>query len=144
MQYSYTFLFQFVSRAFAKSQPNLRVNGRNFESLDENEQGQMISSPSFSYSALTIGHPVSDMEPFDEALDRWIWSHADNPLQWHSKIAETRRTQPNDIEDSFRDLLNQQQEVDVEEMTSVCPDVEGEGLEVDSKQVQCCLTAGQI
>ena len=29
-------------------------------------------------------------------------------------------------------------------MTSVCPDVEGEGLEVDSKQVQHCLTAGQI
>ncbi|KAG5635427.1 hypothetical protein H0H81_011317 [Sphagnurus paluster] len=56
-----------------------------------------------------------DTEPFDEALDRRIWSLADTRLQWQKRIAETRRTLPQEIESSILDLLDQQRVSDREE-----------------------------
>ena len=38
------------------------------------------------------------MEPFDEALDRHIWSLSDQRLKWDKEIAERRRTRPREIE----------------------------------------------
>lgn len=74
------------------AQPNLRVNGHNYEAL--NDKG--------------------DMEPFDEALDRRIWSLADTRLQWHRRIAETRRNVPLELGTSISSILDQQRANDPE------------------------------
>ena len=55
---------------------------------------------------------MAEMEPFDETLDRRIWSLANTRLQWHKRIAETRRTIPTDIEGSVSSLLEQHRELD--------------------------------
>ncbi len=53
-----------------------------------------------------------EMEAFDEALDRRIWSLADTRLQWHKRIAEARRTIPNEIETKVSTLIQQHRELD--------------------------------
>lgn len=53
------------------------------------------------------------MEPFDETLDRRIWSLADTRLQWHKRIAETRRTVPAETESTMKTLLEHHRELDV-------------------------------
>ncbi|CAA7267955.1 unnamed protein product [Cyclocybe aegerita] len=83
--------FKFIDRTFALAQPNLRVNGHNFESFDENGR---------------------EMEPFDEILDRRIWSLADTRLQWHKRIAETRRTIPSEIESAISTLMQEHRDLD--------------------------------
>jgi len=52
------------------------------------------------------------MEPFDETLDRRIWSLADTRLQWHKRIAETRRTVPAETESTMKTLLEYHRELD--------------------------------
>lgn len=52
------------------------------------------------------------MDPFDEALDRRIWSLADTRLQWHKRIAETRRTIPTEIETTLSAMLERHKELD--------------------------------
>ncbi|KDR81421.1 hypothetical protein GALMADRAFT_89324 [Galerina marginata CBS 339.88] len=84
-------LDQFIERTFSLAQPNLRINGTNFESLDENGR---------------------ETDPFDETLDRRIWSLADTRLQWHKRIAETRRTVPTEIESTLSVLLERHRELD--------------------------------
>ncbi|KAG5725354.1 hypothetical protein E4T56_gene6758 [Termitomyces sp. T112] len=84
---------QYVERVCKMARPNLRVNGHNFESLSQDEY---------------------DTEPFDEALDRRIWSLADTRLQWQKRIAETRRTLPREFERTVLDLFNQHRVVDGE------------------------------
>ncbi|KAJ3515910.1 hypothetical protein NMY22_g14325 [Coprinellus aureogranulatus] len=80
---------RFLDQTLTTVQPNLRVNGH---SLD---------------------HPnTHDMENFDEALDRRIWSLADTRLQWHKRIAENRRTVPSEIRDTVSNLLSQHAEID--------------------------------
>lgn len=54
----------------------------------------------------------TEMELFDETLDRRIWSLADTRLQWHKRIAETRRTIPMEIESTLSVLLVQHGELD--------------------------------
>lgn len=53
-----------------------------------------------------------EMEPFDEALDRRIWSLSDQRLKWDREIASKRRTRPQEIEASLEDVLDQQQVLD--------------------------------
>jgi hypothetical protein len=53
------------------------------------------------------------MEPFDETLDRRIWSLADTRLQWHKRIAETRRTVPAETESTMKTLFEHHRELDV-------------------------------
>ncbi|KAF9052734.1 hypothetical protein BJ165DRAFT_1442370 [Panaeolus papilionaceus] len=89
------YLEQFVERTFGLAQTNLRINGQNFESLV---------------------HDGKEVEPFDEALDRQIWSLADTRLQWHKRIAETRRTVPSEIESNLSALLSQHGMLDVAEL----------------------------
>jgi len=84
-------LDQFIERTFGLAQPNLRINGTNFESLDESGR---------------------EMDPFDETLDRRIWSLADTRLQWHKRIAATRRTVPTEIESTLSTLLERHRELD--------------------------------
>lgn len=52
------------------------------------------------------------MELFDETLDRRIWSLADTRLQWHKRIADTRRTVPGEIEKTISSLLEQHKDLD--------------------------------
>jgi len=82
----------FIEKAFHLAQPNLRVNGTNFESLDETGR---------------------ETDVFDETLDRRIWSLADTRLQWHKRIAETRRTVPAEVETTISELLKRHRELDV-------------------------------
>ncbi|KAF8197436.1 hypothetical protein BJ912DRAFT_953413 [Pholiota molesta] len=89
-------LAQFIEKTFSLAQPNLRVNGHNFESLDEGGR---------------------DMEVFDETLDRRIWSLADTRLQWHKRIAETRRSIPSEIESTVVNLLAQHRDLDTATFT---------------------------
>jgi len=84
---------QFIERAFELTRPNLRVNGRNFEEVDTDEQEE---------------------EPFDEGFDRHIWSLAEQSLKWDREIAEKRRHQPKEVEKLMESLLERQREVDQE------------------------------
>jgi len=59
-----------------------------------------------SYSVL------ADVEAFDEALDRRIWSLADTRLQWHKRMAKTRREVPSEIQTHMSSLLTKSQEQD--------------------------------
>ncbi|KAJ7772098.1 hypothetical protein DFH07DRAFT_803703 [Mycena maculata] len=76
----------FVEETFKICQHNIRINGRDFDSLQPHEQ---------------------DAEPFDEALDRRVWSLADNRLKWHVKIASERRETPLVIEEKLQKLSSQ-------------------------------------
>ncbi|KAF9466435.1 hypothetical protein BDZ94DRAFT_221698 [Collybia nuda] len=84
---------QFIDQTLKAARPNLRINGQNYESLD---------------------HGGLNVESFDEVLDRRIWSLADTRLQWQKRIADTRRKVPTEIENTFTDLLKQQQVADAE------------------------------
>jgi len=61
---------------------------------------------------LLTGRWRIEMEAFDEALDRRIWSLADTRLQWHKRIAEARRTIPKEIETNVSTLIQQHRELD--------------------------------
>jgi hypothetical protein len=104
--------FQFVDQTFKMAQPNLRINGLNYETLDHNEHSWIHT---FSLSC-KVAHFLLDIEPFDESLDRRIWSLADTRLQWHKRIAETRRKVPIDIENSLTTLLKQDRAAAAEEL----------------------------
>ncbi|PPQ63181.1 hypothetical protein CVT24_005726 [Panaeolus cyanescens] len=107
-------LEQFVERTFSLAQTNLRINGQNFESLV---------------------HDGKEMEPFDEALDRQIWSLADTRLQWHKRIAETRRTVPIEIQSNVSALLDQHRTLDIAEL-SVEPELDEESSAEEGKSLE--------
>ncbi|KAF8738623.1 hypothetical protein AX14_010913 [Amanita brunnescens Koide BX004] len=67
-------ILQFIDQTLTSTQPNLRINGRPYGHMDDNQ-----------------------CEPFDEALDRRIWSLADTRMQWLKRIAETRRKLPEEV-----------------------------------------------
>ncbi|KAI0338175.1 hypothetical protein BDW22DRAFT_1363309 [Trametopsis cervina] len=94
----------FIERTFDMAKKNLRVNGRNFEEMDEDEQG--------------------GMEPFDEALDRHIWSLSDQSLQWDGEISRKRREKPMEVERLVRELVESRREVDDEEQEEFTKDTE--------------------
>jgi len=54
------------------------------------------------------------MEPFDEALDRHIWSLSDQRLKWDKDVADRRRTRPTDIEKLVAESLTQHRGCDLE------------------------------
>ena len=62
-----------------------------------------------------LAHSLPDIEPFDESLDRRIWSLADTRLQWHKRIAEFRRNVPIDVENSLTNVFKQEHAVAAEE-----------------------------
>ena len=76
----FTFSTQFLETLFDVARPNLRINGRTTEEPSE------------------VVEEDDNMEPFDEALDRHIWSLSDQRLKWDKDIAERRRTRPREIE----------------------------------------------
>jgi len=86
---------QYIDTVFQSAKPNLRVNGRNFEDLDGTDE---------------------EIGPFDEALDRHIWSLSDQRLKWDRLIARTRSEKPKEVETMLRDLFDRQHEVSMEEV----------------------------
>ncbi|KAI5123622.1 hypothetical protein M0805_003436 [Coniferiporia weirii] len=80
-------LKQFVDRTFEIASPNLRINGRNFDEFNENEQ---------------------DTDQFDESLDRRVWSLSDQRLKWDLEIAAKRRGIPLEVEVLVGDLISNQ------------------------------------
>ncbi|GAW07501.1 hypothetical protein LENED_009499 [Lentinula edodes] len=74
---------------FGPAQPNLRVNGQSFDERVED-----------------------DIEPFDEALDRHVWSLHDQRLGLHKTIATSRRTEPWKIEKTLLGSLEQNHKLD--------------------------------
>ncbi|KAK7060288.1 hypothetical protein VNI00_001053 [Paramarasmius palmivorus] len=89
---------QFISQMLALAQPNLRINGRNFEDLS----GDQL-----------------DVEPFDEALDRRVWSIADRRQGCHKVIAEIRRSTPARIARTIEELHEYERK-----MEASLPDIE--------------------
>jgi len=79
-------LLQWRDRTFQAAKLNLRVNGQNFEDYLEEED---------------------ETEPFDEALDRRIWSLSVEKMQWDKELAERRREVPIQIESLLEDMLAQ-------------------------------------
>jgi len=83
-------IYQYIDTVFGIAKPNLRVNGRNFEDLDENDE--------------------VEIEPFNEALDRHIWSLSEQRLKWDREIAHTRTEKAREIETMLQDLFDRQHE----------------------------------
>ncbi|KAJ7188468.1 hypothetical protein C8R46DRAFT_21203 [Mycena filopes] len=114
----------YVEDTFKMAQSNIRVNGRDFDSLQPHEQ---------------------DAEPFDEALDRQIWALASNRLKWHHKIAVERRETPVNLENSLHQLLEEHEVLDAEADETADPEDEmmsdGPQLDVDEKVVGLILAA---
>lgn len=79
---------QLINATFDIARANVRVNGRNLEDL--NGDGR-------------------EVEIFDEALDRRIWSLSDQRLISDREIAIKRRTRPQEVVTLLEDLLQRQQ-----------------------------------
>lgn len=84
-------IMQFVDKTFETTEPNLRVNGRNYEEYSEDEE---------------------EVEQFDEALDRRVWSLSDQRRKWDLEIAKKRRITPREVEGLIHDLVTRQREYD--------------------------------
>ena len=114
---------QFIDRTFSVARPNLRVNGQNFESLDENGRGanELVSSQ------LIFLQLLSEMEAFDETLDRRIWSLADNRIKWHTLIAERRRKIPMETERTVATWLGNHHKPDTDVLPALPGDEDAEG-----------------
>ncbi|KIJ69553.1 hypothetical protein HYDPIDRAFT_24386 [Hydnomerulius pinastri MD-312] len=84
---------EFLENLFDIARPNLRINGRTTEDPYEDED---------------------DVEPFDEALDRHIWSLSDQRLKWDKEIAGRRRSRPQEIESTMLESLAQHRASDLD------------------------------
>ncbi|KAH7890971.1 hypothetical protein F5I97DRAFT_2071453 [Phlebopus sp. FC_14] len=82
----------FMDSLLEIARPNLRINGRTTEDPYEDE----------------------DVEPFDEALDRHIWSLSDQRLKWDKEIAGRRRIRPREIESAILDGFAQHRVPDLD------------------------------
>ncbi|KAJ7169076.1 hypothetical protein C8R43DRAFT_982175 [Mycena crocata] len=98
---------EYAENTFKIAQHNIRVNGRDFDSLQPHEQ---------------------DAEPFDEALDRRVWSLASTRMQWHVKTAEKRRGAPLDLVNTIQELLTEHERLDAE-LSDAVSDAEEDSIE---------------
>ncbi|TCD71118.1 hypothetical protein EIP91_000212 [Steccherinum ochraceum] len=85
---------QFIEKTFEMSKPNVRVNGKNFEDINENERG---------------------MEPFDEGLDRHIWTLSGQSLNLDGELADKRREEPERQLKLMESILERQRAFDEKE-----------------------------
>lgn len=54
----------------------------------------------------------TEVEQFDEALDRRVWSLSDQRRKWDLEIAKKRRITPREVEGLIHDLVTRQREYD--------------------------------
>ncbi|KAF7984087.1 hypothetical protein HWV62_17658 [Athelia sp. TMB] len=97
---------EYIDSVFEMAKPNVRVNGRNFEEISENDD---------------------EIEPFDEALDRHIWSLSDQRLKWDREIARTRVERPREVEAMLQDLFERQQEAANQDIELTADDLDALG-----------------
>jgi hypothetical protein len=67
------------------------------------------------YESLLTHLALAEIEPFDEALDRHIWSLSDQRLKWDREIARTRTEKPREVETMLQDLFDRQLEAGMED-----------------------------
>ncbi|KLO19778.1 hypothetical protein SCHPADRAFT_842726 [Schizopora paradoxa] len=106
------YMQQFLKKTFDIAKPNLRVNGRNFDEFDEDEQ---------------------ETDQFDEALDRRVHSLSDQRLKWDLEIALKRRKTPAEVETLVKDLIQTQREADTNAPSAKPVDVDEEMREEDER-----------
>jgi len=74
---------------FEDAKLNIRANGRDLEECEGS---------------------VDETEPYDEVLDRRIWTLSKEKIAWDRTLAERRTVTPREIERLVRDLLKRQRE----------------------------------
>ncbi|KAH0830461.1 hypothetical protein J3R83DRAFT_1886 [Lanmaoa asiatica] len=104
---------QFLEALFDIARPNLRINGRSTDEPCVDED---------------------DVEPFDEALDRHIWSLSDQRLKWDKEIADRRRSRPEAIEKLVMESLAQHHVCNLEVLEK-----SNAHADINPKQVDCEL-----
>ncbi|KAI0315546.1 hypothetical protein OF83DRAFT_1061929 [Amylostereum chailletii] len=87
---------RFIDGTFVMADRNIRVNGRNLEDINPQEEEE---------------------EPFDETLDKEIWSLQDQRLQWDRDLAQKRRERPQEVARMLADLYRLQTSVEEEVAT---------------------------
>ncbi|KAH9048086.1 hypothetical protein EDB84DRAFT_1574975 [Lactarius hengduanensis] len=83
-------LQQFINTTFEKAEPNVRINGKNFEEVKD-------------------GDDDNEVEPFDEALDRETWSLYNERLQWDLELATKRRKRPQEVANLLENIFKAQE-----------------------------------
>lgn len=100
---------QFIETTLEKAKLNVRINGKKFEDLKDEDDGTLSQgswlAPGFSPSQLNLDREV---EPFDEALDRETWSLYNQRLQWDLELATKRRNRPREVADLLENLFKVQ------------------------------------
>lgn len=82
---------------------------------------------------------LGGIEPFDEGLDRHIWSLSDQRLQWDGEIARKRREKPREVHRLMKELLETHQAVDEMEREEYDAIELAEGEEEPDCELVCCL-----
>ncbi|KAJ3737450.1 hypothetical protein DFJ43DRAFT_264479 [Lentinula guzmanii] len=102
-------LDQFIQNTFRLVQPNLRVNGQDF---DERGEDGWFGKPHIYVDTFYFFSFDIDIELFDESLDRHVWSLHDQRLGLQKTIAVTRRIEPSKIEKTMLGSLEQYHKLD--------------------------------
>lgn len=87
------------------------------------------------------------IEPFDEGLDRHIWSLSDQRLQWDGEIAQKRREKPDEVQRLMQELLDNQRAIDdmeAEEYAAVVAEDGSTSHEPDRESTPFALQAGVL
>jgi hypothetical protein len=100
---------QFIETTFEKAKLNVRINGKKFEDLKDEDDGT-LSQRSWLALGLTLSllNLDREVEPFDEALDRETWSLYNQRLQWDLELATKRRNRPREVADLLENLFKVQ------------------------------------
>jgi hypothetical protein len=105
-------LSQFIDTTFEKAKPNVRINGKKFEDLkDEDDGASSTGSARGCRSLINDSNSDREIEPFDEALDRETWSLYNQRLQWDLELATKRRNRPQQVVDVLENLFKVQEAV---------------------------------
>ncbi|KAG8858504.1 hypothetical protein FRB96_005175 [Tulasnella sp. 330] len=90
-------LFKWKERTFELAKPNIRVNGINMEEWEDEDDD-------------------SEFEPYDEALDRRLWTHAGEKLSWEEVLMARRRREPFNAQGLVEDLILRQRKLEAEDI----------------------------
>lgn len=91
----------------------MRINGKKFEDLKDEDDGAFVRLASQPGSFLNLGLLYfqlvdREVEPFDEALDRETWSLYNQRLQWDLELATKRQKRPREVADLLENLFKVQ------------------------------------
>ena len=131
------FRSKMIERTFEMCKPNLRINGKNYEDMNEVEEG-VYPSPRCS-ARLEVGRFLG-IEPFDESFDRHIWSLSDQSLNLDGEVARERREEPEKMRALMQTILEKQNAVDEKEAedTMQVDDHELRKAESDGASILIC------